>query len=556
MLLEPLARLIHETGITDPDVLAALVPEDLLLSMLEFAEDERDEERFGKFRNLFPNQFRQVGEFKFYQRDLYQKHLEFFRAGAKYRSRCFLAANRVGKCRDYNALVSHPDGSVSRIGDLFVRAEPFEIMAWDGSKAVAAPASHVVRKPPEQMVEVLLESGHTFRASLDHRILTSGGYGFLVDTLSFVPCLPATTGERDPLTQREDDRHSLQTVPDYLDHCLTDLSPGDAQPLDSLTIVRGLEPLSADALQRSLAWSPSDGPARSSDDSPSLSEILPSSQGARLLCQARSFAFLVQATYRSVRPNSGLSQGCGRLHAAAIALAQSVRAAAQYRTRSQQALVDPSGKATNRVVAYRPAGVHALYDLTVPVYANYIADGIVHHNTLSGGGYETTCHLTGQYPPWWEGKRFRAPIRAWACGKTNETTRDIVQTTLLGDVEYRGSRKLVDGSGVIPRECIGTGAGQMTWKQGVADLVDTIRIKHVSGGWSKLGLKSYQQGRGSFEGTAQHVIWDDEEPPMDVYGEQIIRTATTRGILMLTFTPLGGLSDVVQQFLGDTYAAT
>lgn len=169
--------------------------------------------------------------------------------------------------------------------------------------------------------------------------------------------------------------------------------------------------------------------------------------------------------------------------------------------------------------------------------------------TWSAGGYETACHLTGQYPKWWPGKRFRHPIRAWACGKTNETTRDIVQTTLLGDIEYRGARKLVDGSGVIPVEMIGTGAGQVTWKQGVADLIDTIRIRHVSGGWSKLGLKSYQQGRGAFEGTAQHVIWDDEEPPMDVYGEQIIRTATTKGILMLTFTPLEGLSDVVQQFL-------
>lgn len=169
--------------------------------------------------------------------------------------------------------------------------------------------------------------------------------------------------------------------------------------------------------------------------------------------------------------------------------------------------------------------------------------------TFSAGGYETTCHLTGQYPSWWEGRRFRHPIRAWACGKTNETTRDIVQTTLLGDVEYAGSRKHVDGSGVIPRDCIGLGAGQITWKQGVADLIDTIRIRHKSGGWSKLGLKSYQQGRGAFEGTAQHVVWDDEEPPMDVYGEQIIRTATTKGILMLTFTPLEGISDVVQQFL-------
>lgn len=174
--------------------------------------------------------------------------------------------------------------------------------------------------------------------------------------------------------------------------------------------------------------------------------------------------------------------------------------------------------------------------------------------TFSAGGYEMACHLTGKYPKWWEGRRFRHPIRAWACGKTNETTRDIVQTTLLGDIEYQGARKVVDGSGVIPHDLIGFQNGSITWKQGVQDLLDTVKIKHISGGWSKLGFKSYQQGRGAFEGTAQHVIWDDEEPPMDVYGEQIIRTATTRGILMLTFTPLEGHSDVVEQFLPSTGA--
>ncbi len=31
------------------------------------------------------------------RRELYQKHLEFFRAGRTYRERCFMAANRVGK---------------------------------------------------------------------------------------------------------------------------------------------------------------------------------------------------------------------------------------------------------------------------------------------------------------------------------------------------------------------------------------------------------------------------------------------------------------------------
>lgn len=167
------------------------------------------------------------------------------------------------------------------------------------------------------------------------------------------------------------------------------------------------------------------------------------------------------------------------------------------------------------------------------------------------GAYEVTCHLTGLYPHWWIGKRFTHPTRIWACGKTNETTRDIVQNKLMGDVTYSGNRKVVDGSGMIPRDCLGLHNGSLTWKQGVPDLVDTIRIKHVSGGWSKLGLKSYQQGRGAFEGTAMHFIWDDEEPPMDVYNEQAIRTATTKGGLLITFTPLEGMSDVVQQFLPD-----
>lgn len=165
------------------------------------------------------------------------------------------------------------------------------------------------------------------------------------------------------------------------------------------------------------------------------------------------------------------------------------------------------------------------------------------------GGYEVSCHLTGLYPDWWEGRRFRTPIRAVAAGRTNETTRDIVQSTLLGEVVFDGPRKTVDGSGLIPTKLIGRSSGQLGWKQGSADLVDTVRIKHKSGGWSKLALKSYQQGRGAFEGTAQHVIWVDEEPELDIYDEARIRTMTTQGITILTYTPLEGLTDTVLAFL-------
>lgn len=161
------------------------------------------------------------------------------------------------------------------------------------------------------------------------------------------------------------------------------------------------------------------------------------------------------------------------------------------------------------------------------------------------GGYETALHLTGQYPDWWEGRRFSRPIRAWMAGKTNETTRDIVQAKMCGPVTFDGSRKKVSGTGLLPYDSLGS----ISWKQGVQDLLDTIKVKHVSGGWSTLGVKAYQQGRGSFEGTEQDVIWLDEEPPLDVYAECLVRTMTTRGMVILTFTPLEGLSDVVLSFL-------
>lgn len=165
--------------------------------------------------------------------------------------------------------------------------------------------------------------------------------------------------------------------------------------------------------------------------------------------------------------------------------------------------------------------------------------------TFSLGGYEMACHLTGIYPKWWNGRRFNTPISAWAAGDTYETTRDIIQPVLLGEITFRGGRKVVDGRGMIPGKLLGRG----TWRTGVDDLVDTIAIKHVTGRNSFLGLKSYDQGRKKFQGTGRHVIWFDEEPPLDVYNEALIRTATLDGIIMLTFTPLAGLSEVVLSFM-------
>ena len=159
--------------------------------------------------------------------------------------------------------------------------------------------------------------------------------------------------------------------------------------------------------------------------------------------------------------------------------------------------------------------------------------------TMGVGGYETTLHLTGKYPEWWRGRRFERPIEAWVAGDTLTTTRDIVQGALLGPVgEF--------GVGLIPADCI---VGEPVMKSGVPGGVDFLRVKHSTGGSSLLGFKSYDQGRKTFQGTAKHVIWLDEEPPRPVYDECMIRLATTQGVMLCTFTPLLGLSEVALMFM-------
>ena len=173
------------------------------------------------------------------------------------------------------------------------------------------------------------------------------------------------------------------------------------------------------------------------------------------------------------------------------------------------------------------------------------------------GAFETTCHVTGRYPDWWEGKKFHEPISAWACGKLNQTTRDIVQAELFGDAKLRDcgvakdekGRNRVRGIGMIPAASILQSSA--VYIGGYPRLLDTIQIRYRDSRdeFSTLGFKSYQQGRGAFEGTTLHWIWLDEEPPFDIYGECLIRTGTVGGLILLTFTPLDGMTETVIQFL-------
>lgn len=164
------------------------------------------------------------------------------------------------------------------------------------------------------------------------------------------------------------------------------------------------------------------------------------------------------------------------------------------------------------------------------------------------GAYEVTLHATGEYPDWWVGRRYDRPTDIWVAGDTKETVRDITQVKLIGDVAKGGIGAL--GTGMIPRAAMLNDQGQFNGKfrQGTNYACDFVRVKHKSGGHSTVGFKSYDQRRESFQGTEKDLIWLDEEPPMDIYTECLFRGRTVNGMILLTFTPLSGPTDVVRSF--------
>ena len=201
-------------------------------------------------------------------------------------------------------------------------------------------------------------------------------------------------------------------------------------------------------------------------------------------------------------------------------------------------------KQQDRLSSYRP----------YPKQAEFHAAGTAHRERLLmagnqcgktlAGSMEWAMHLTGDYPGWWEGKRFESAVRLWAAGETRTTTRDTVQKLLIGEPE----QDELWGTGAIPKRAL----RRIRRSSGVPNGIDSVTVKHASGHNSTLLFKSYEQGRAAWQGETLHGVWFDEEPPMDVYMEGLTRTNATGGIVMVTFTPLKGMSEVVRLFLSDS----
>jgi phage terminase large subunit-like protein len=191
-----------------------------------------------------------------------------------------------------------------------------------------------------------------------------------------------------------------------------------------------------------------------------------------------------------------------------------------------------------------------------PKQADFHAAGAEHRERLFmagnqlgktlAGGAEWAMHLTGRYPDWWNGKTFSDPVRMWAAGVTGLSTRDNPQRILVGPPQQAEAW----GTGMIPGDAI----VETITSRGVVNALDAVVVRYGGGGDIKRGesvlsFKSYEQGREKWQGETLQGLWFDEEPPLDIYTEGLTRTNATRGITMITFTPLQGMSEVVMLFL-------
>lgn len=185
------------------------------------------------------------------------------------------------------------------------------------------------------------------------------------------------------------------------------------------------------------------------------------------------------------------------------------------------------------------------YDERLLMAANQVG------KTLAGS-FEWAMHLTGRYPDWWKGHVFNGPVRLWAAGVTAESTRDTVQRILIGPPQLKDTW----GTGAIPKVCLKDCAPARS----LADALDTVVVKWGGDGdkgaqESILAFKSYERGREKWQGETLNGVWFDEEPPLDIYSEGRTRCQAQGGIVIITFTPLKGMSDVVRLFVSDAEAA-
>jgi phage terminase large subunit-like protein len=563
-----------------------------LLMLLAELDRRRSENKIGAF---YPDE----GPLR---RGLYKPHMEFFAAGSWARERCMIAANGIGKCLPLDAPIIMSNGEVKRLDEIKIGDA---VLGYDVENGDAFPTfvTDVVRSGEMEVFETTFADGGKVRCTIDHwmpgykksgrykynhgkktenkpekrkfreyiggeKNTPSSRYSFLSPKLTHFEFIvenkeisPYVVGallgdgglNNDGITFTTIDQGILDRIYKHLYPKYINGISKDSITYRLLQNKDGRNGLLSDAFKRIGIYPLSCENKRvprqylcgTVDERKELLAGLIDTDGSQKEFSSKSkqlvldFVFLVRslggkATYKEKVVNGVIYYRAYWIMEERLPLTL---------TRKQQPIPKRPIDYSRRIIRkIESIGMHQCGCITVKHKDHcFIAyDWVAVGNTEGVGAFEITCHLTGNYPAWWKGRVFAKPVRAWVAGKTNTTTRDILQAKLLG-------KPGAIGTGMIPKKYIDLNSVRS--RPGVPDAIESVRVLNENGGHSWLSFKSFEQGRGGFEGTEIEVIWLDEECPALIYDECLMRTRTVNGMIMLTFTPLQGLTDLVLGFM-------
>ena len=154
------------------------------------------------------------------------------------------------------------------------------------------------------------------------------------------------------------------------------------------------------------------------------------------------------------------------------------------------------------------------------------------------------CHATGIYPDWWEGRMYNRPVKIMVAGVDGNHNKNVLQDKLIGTNNWR--LKNERGTGMIPKDNL-IAESAVTVR---GDDLSAIKIKHITGGMSEIIFRAYSQGREAAQGFQADLILIDEQPKDDFWSEALVRTAATNGQVVCSFTPLLGMTGLVEELMG------
>jgi phage terminase large subunit-like protein len=162
---------------------------------------------------------------------------------------------------------------------------------------------------------------------------------------------------------------------------------------------------------------------------------------------------------------------------------------------------------------------------------------------------EVSFHLSGNYPSWWTGKRFKKPIRCWIVGESVTLVRDTLQRQLCG-----ADTGEAFGTGLVPLESF---ARKPIMVSGGLQAIDTFFVTHMTDGkidgMSTATYKTFEMRREKLQSETVDLVWIDERPDEAVYSELFARTSACDGHLLVSYTPVGegAAAGVTYKFLSE-----